>query len=73
MPFFERCQARFCLNTLIIIKVNVFVNELPRLVEGSELMSVNALCFENGEEILSHSIVIAVSLTAHAAYHIMFS
>ena len=59
--FFERCQARIFLNTHIIVKNCMLINEMP----GCKLVTVNALGFENREEIFRHCIVITVSASWH--------
>ena len=44
----------------MVVKVDVAVNHLIDFEKGSGLGPVNALCFEDGKEILRHSIVITV-------------
>ena len=46
-PFFEWCQARFHLDALIIVEVNIFINELSCLIKSFKLMPVNTFRFED--------------------------
>ena len=45
----------------MIVEIDIVIDQLIGLIEGSGLMPVNAFCFEDGEEIFSHSIIVAVS------------
>ena len=51
----------FALDTLVIVKMNVTVNHLVGLGEVGRFVAVDAFCFENGEEILRHCVVVMVS------------
>ena len=44
----------------MVVEVDEVVNAFIGLPEGFRLVPVNALCLEDGEEVFSHSIVIAV-------------
>ena len=48
--------------------MDISVNHLVGLRESGWLMSVNTLCFEDGEEIFGHDIVIRVSLNLFCYY-----
>ena len=58
---FKRSQFCFELNTLMIVKVNVIINHSSSFLKGRYLCPVNALCFENREEIFSQSIIIRIA------------
>ena len=45
----------------MVVKVDISVNQLVGFREGSRLLAVNALGFEDGEEIFGHGVVIWVS------------
>lgn len=45
---------------LIIVEMDKIVNEFVSLLEHLDFLAVNAFGFQNGEEILGHSIIIAV-------------
>ena len=45
----------------MIVKVDIAVNHLIGFIKGSRFMVVNALGFEDGEEIFGHGVVIWVS------------
>lgn len=47
---FERGQFCFKLNTLVVVKVDVFTYEKANLLIGAEFDAVNARCFENRED-----------------------
>lgn len=49
------------MDTLVVVKVDVTFNHLVGFREGRWFVAVDALCFENGEEIFCHCIVIRVS------------
>ena len=57
----ERRHSCFCLNALGVIESDVAVNERPGKSERRQLVPVDTFCLEDGEEILSHGIVIAVA------------
>ena len=57
----QRRLSSLKLDTLVVVKVNVSVNHLVGLRESGWLVSVNTLCFKDGEEIFGHGIVIRVS------------
>ena len=45
----------------MVVEIDVFVNQAFGLSESSNLSAVDALRFENGEEVLSQSIVIRIA------------
>ena len=47
----------------MVVKVDVFTYEEARLLIGAKFGSVDALGFENREEIFRHSVVIRVTPT----------
>lgn len=57
-PQFEWRQFCFRLDALMIVEENIIVNERSGLRESLNFGPVDALCFENGKEIFSQSIVI---------------
>ena len=57
----ERSQASLCLEPLVVIEVNVFVNQVIGLLTCLELLAVDAFCFQDTEKIFGHCVVIAVS------------
>ena len=59
----QRRHSSFTLDTLMVIEVNVSVNQLIRFMQCLGLVSVDALCFQNREEIFCHCIVVWISLT----------
>ena len=58
----QRCHSSFILNALMVIEVNVSVNQIVGFLEGLWLVSVDTLCFQDGEEIFCHCIVIRIPL-----------
>ena len=46
----------------MIVKVDIAVNHLIGFRKGSRFMAVNALGFEDGEEIFRHGVVIRIPL-----------
>ncbi len=57
----KRCQFCFKLDTLVIVKVDVFIYEEASLLIGLKLNAVNALGFENRKEIFCQSVVIRIA------------
>ena len=57
----ERSQASLCLEPLVVIEVNVFVNQVIGLLKCFELLAVDTFGFQNAKEIFCHCIVIAIS------------
>ena len=57
----QRRYSCFALDALVVEKMDIAVNHFICFGEGCRLMAVDALCFENGEEIFCHCIVIWVS------------
>ena len=57
----QRRYSCFALDALVVVKMDIAVNHFICFGEGSRLVAVDALCFENGEEIFCHCIVIRVS------------
>lgn len=47
----------------MVIKMNIAVDHLVGFREGSRFVAVNALRFEDGEEIFRHGVVIWISLS----------
>ena len=58
----ERRHSCFQLNVLMVVEMAEQVNHAIGYSEGSRSMTVDAFCFEDGEEILSHGVIIAVIL-----------
>lgn len=44
----------------MIIEIDELINKLVSLLERLDFLTINAFSFQNGEEIFSHSIIIAV-------------
>ena len=61
--FFKRSQFCFCLNPILIAEPDVLPDEEASLLKSFQFYTVNALGFENREEIFCHSIVIRITLT----------
>ena len=61
--FFKRSQFCFGLNTFVVVETYVFTYEEASLLIGFQLRTMDALGFENREEIFRHSIVIRITLT----------
>ena len=57
----QRCHFRFCLDALVIIEVNIPVNQFIRFLDRLWFVAVDALRFQNREEIFCHGIVIRIS------------
>ena len=57
----QRRLSSLKLDALVIVKVDISVNHLIGRRESGWLMSGNTLCFQDGEEIFGHGIVIRVS------------
>ena len=53
----QRRHSSFILDALVVIKVNVIVNQFVRFMECLWFVPVDALCFQDGEEILGHCVV----------------
>ena len=51
-PFFEWCQALFCLNVLVVEEIYVFIDNLPSFREGKYLVTEDTFGFQNRREIL---------------------
>ena len=47
----------------MVVKINKIINEISGLAERLDFLAVDTLCFEDGEKILNHGVVIAVSLS----------
>ncbi len=56
----KRRLSSFELDALVVVEVDIAVNHLICFCEGGRFVPVNALCFEDGEEIFCHRIVIRV-------------
>lgn len=56
----------------MIVEIDKIVNAFVSLLECLDFLAVNAFSFQNGEEILSHSIVIAVSSSWHRGSNAVF-
>ena len=61
--FFKRSQFCFGLNAFVVVETYVFTYEEASLLIGAEFYAVDALGFENGEEIFRHCIVIRIAPT----------
>ena len=59
-PQLQRCQFCFGLNALMVIEEDVVANERASVLKGGNLLSVDAFCFENREEVFSQSIVVGI-------------
>ena len=46
----------------MVVEVDIAVNHLVGFREGRRFVAVNALCFEDGEEIFRHGVVIRIPL-----------
>ena len=57
----QRYHSRFCLDAFVVIEVNIPVDQFVRFLERLWLVAVDALCFQNREEIFCHGIVIRIS------------
>ena len=57
----ERRHSSFELDALVIVEMDVIINQYSGFVKGGWMMPVDAFCLKNREEILCHSIVIAIS------------
>lgn len=57
----QRCHSLFCLDALVIIEVNIPVNQFIRFLDRLWFVAVDALRFQNREEIFCHGIVIRIS------------
>lgn len=57
----QRCHSRFYLDALVIIEVNIPVNQFIRFLDRPWFVAVDALRFQNREEIFCHGIVIRIS------------
>ena len=49
------------LDAFVVIKVNIPVDQFVCFLERLWLVAVDALCFQNREEIICHGIVIRIS------------
>ena len=56
----QRRHSCFALDTFVVVKVDVTVDHLVGFRKGGRFVAVDAFCFENGEEIFRHCIVIRV-------------
>ena len=59
----QRRHSSFILNALMVVEVNVSINQIIGFSECLWLVPVDTLCFQNGEEIFCHCIVIWIALT----------
>ena len=53
VPSNNRCQFSLKLNTLVVVKPDVVINQILSLSESVNLLTVNAFSFENREKIFS--------------------
>ena len=58
---FKRSQFCFKLNSLMVVKIDVSINEKTSFLKSLKFYAVNTFSFENGKEIFSQSIVIRIS------------
>ena len=56
----QRCLSCFQLDTIVVVKVEAAVNHFIGFGKCSRFMAVDAFCFENGEEIFRHRVVIRI-------------
>ena len=59
-PQLERSQFCIQLNTLMIVKMDVVVDQTPSFSKGLDLRSVDTLCFEDREKAFCQSIIIRI-------------
>ncbi len=45
----------------MVVEIDKIINQFSGLLKGLDLLAVDALCFEDREEIFRHGVVIAVS------------
>jgi len=57
----QRRHSSFMLDTLVVIKVNVSVNEIIRFLECPRFVPLDTFCLQDREEIFRHRIVIGIS------------
>lgn len=65
MPQFQRCQFCSSLDTLMVIKEYVVVNEMSGILKSWDLRAVDTFRFEDREKIFSQSIVIRITWPWH--------
>ena len=58
----QRRHSSFILDALMVVEVNVSIDQIIRFPESLWLVSVDTLCFQDGEEIFCHCVVIRVTL-----------
>ena len=63
----RRQALRLCLDTLVVVVVQVIDQFLLEVLRGLKFLQIEQLTFEQTEEILHHSIVQTVSLPAWQA------
>ena len=59
----QRRHSSFILDALMVVEVNVSVDQIIGFFHCLGFVPVDALCFQDREEIVSHRIVIRVPLT----------
>ena len=59
----QRCLSSFELDALMVVEVDITVNQFICFRKSSRFMSVNTLCFKDGEEVFCHGIVIRVTFS----------
>ena len=57
----KRRLSSFQLDALVVIEINRIVDQFSGLLKRPDFLQVNAISFEDREEIFSHSVIIAVS------------
>lgn len=57
----KRRHSSFQLDALVVVEINEIINEFSGLLKILDLLAVNTLGLENGEEVFHHGVVIAVS------------
>ena len=56
--FFKWSQFCICLDTLVVVEVDVLPYEEASLLKSFQFHPMNTLSFENGEEIFRHCVII---------------
>ena len=59
-PQFQRCQFSFCLNALVVVKIDIGIDQSLGLGTSGRLAPVNTLSFENREKVFGQSVVVRV-------------
>jgi len=71
-PDFNRGEADFERNTLKIVELNVFGNELLNFGTRGEVSAVQAFGFQGSEEVFHRSIVVGATRAGHGRRNMVF-